>query len=447
VWHLAFAGDWHTDPAKCGTGKDTGIGDSGAAIASGWMKLCLDGSAYLPVDVTTLEGKVVAGYQGWFGAPGDGSQQNAWVHWFGTQTPSAANATVDLWPDLSEYGAAELFTTNLKYWDGTPVGLYSAYSSTTVERHFMWMAQYGIDGALLQRFLIDSTDPVRREFRDQVTRNAILGADKYGRAFGIMYDISGANPAALADDLNKDWKHLVDDSTLQVTASKQYLHHDGPPLVAVWGFGFDDRPGTQANAVKILDFFHNAPDPRYRATVMGGVPAYWRTSTDNSQPGFGTVYRSFDVISPWSVGRYNDEAGVVAFNQIHTQPDLVEAAAVGQDYLPVVWPGFSWANLRQDPSLFNFVPRNGGHFFMKQIFEALNSGCNMLYVAMFDEVDEATATYKAARDQTALPTTGRFLALDQDGYSLPTDWYLRLAGAGNKMIDGQIEPADGLPLQ
>src|SRR5258706_357061 len=33
------------------------------------------------VDTTTLSGKVMCGYQGWFGTPGDGSSRTNWQHW------------------------------------------------------------------------------------------------------------------------------------------------------------------------------------------------------------------------------------------------------------------------------------------------------------------------------------------------------------------------------
>jgi len=34
------------------------------------------------VDPTTLDGKLMFGYQGWFGCPGDGSPLDTWEHWF-----------------------------------------------------------------------------------------------------------------------------------------------------------------------------------------------------------------------------------------------------------------------------------------------------------------------------------------------------------------------------
>ncbi|MBN2494692.1 MAG: hypothetical protein JXR96_08895, partial [Deltaproteobacteria bacterium] len=436
-------GHWHTNPTYC-NGGDTGLGDSGFHLGTGWMYLCVDSRRFPPVDTSTLTGKVVTGYQGWFSAPGDGSQRDQWRHWFHGQDPSSAEANFDLWPDLSELGADERFVTDMQYTDGSDVALYSAYTAKTVNRHMRWMARYGIDAAFLQRYVCELSG-ASLEFRDRVAQNVMAGAEQHNRAFVVMYDITGSDPATLVDRLKSDWEYVVDD--LGLTGSPAYLHHRGRPLVAVWGYGFTDRPGTAADVLELTDFFHNHPTQRYRATVMGGVPTYWRTGTHDSKPGFGTAYRSFDVISPWSVGRYRDEAGVSSFQTDLIQPDLVAAASAGADYMPVVWPGFSWANSHEDPGLFNSIPRNGGGFFLRQIAEAQLSGCTQLYVAMFDEVDESTAIFKAAASQAELPSSGLFMALDQDGYDLPNDWYLRLAGAGMKMQVGQIPVSTALPLK
>jgi hypothetical protein len=436
-------GNWHTSPGAC-DGGDSGKGDSGTNIDAGWMMLCADSPSFPPVDTNTLTGKLVTGYQGWFAAPGDGSQRNAWIHWFRSQDPVPANATFDLWPDLSEYDADELFNTGMQYSNGQNAALFSSYTSKTVRRHMKWMAQYGIDAAFLQRFNV-ALSGGGLEHRDQVTRSVMAGAEEYNRAFIIMYDISGADAGTLVANFKADWIHLVDD--LGVTASPAYLHHGGRPLVAIWGFGFIDRPGTPADALEMIDFFHNNPTPRYRATVMGGVPTNWRTGGGDSQPGYDTVYRSFDVISPWTVGRYNSDGGIVNHNNDYIRPDLTEAANAGADYLPVVWPGFSWANLKQDAGLFNAYPRRGGALFWKQLYEAQRSGCTQIYVAMFDEVDESTAIFKAVATSAELPTTGQFLALDQDGIFVPNDWYLKLAGAGMKMLAGQISRSADLPVK
>src|SRR5207237_9769382 len=71
------------------------------------------------VDATSLEHKMLFGYQGWFLCPGDGSPANRWTHWFRNDAPTAANLTIDLWPDTSELGADELCPTGLAYGDGS----------------------------------------------------------------------------------------------------------------------------------------------------------------------------------------------------------------------------------------------------------------------------------------------------------------------------------------
>ena len=61
------------------------------------------GKSVAVVDATTLNGKVICGYQGWFNCPGDGMELG-WKHWAknARETLGPGNVTVDLWPDVSE---------------------------------------------------------------------------------------------------------------------------------------------------------------------------------------------------------------------------------------------------------------------------------------------------------------------------------------------------------
>jgi hypothetical protein len=63
----------------------------------------------------------------------------------------------------------------------------------------------------------------------------------------------------------------------------------------------------------------------------------------------------------------------------------------------------------------------------------------MIYVAMFDEVNEGTAIFKCTND----PPVGESKFLTYEG--LPSDHYLWLSGQGGKMIRGEIEPTEELP--
>ena len=58
------------------------------------------------IDPSTLNGKVLLGYQGWFSCPGDGSPHNNWRSW-SRGVPAPDTLTVDLYPDLSELDADE----------------------------------------------------------------------------------------------------------------------------------------------------------------------------------------------------------------------------------------------------------------------------------------------------------------------------------------------------
>ena len=233
------------------------------------------------VDATSLEHKMLFGYQGWFLGPGDGSPVNGWTHWFRNDAPTAANLTVDLWPDTSELGADELLATDLAYADGSVARLYSAYDAKTVARHFAWMKQAGIDGVSLQRFLSEVQDPSFFAARNQVARNVQAGAEAEGRLFAIEYDVTGVDEAHLVAWLEADWKYLVD--TLKVTASPRYLEDGGKPVLYLWGLGFTDRPGTPADAATLIDWLTTSADPQYRVTLVGGVPAHWRTLDGDSK--------------------------------------------------------------------------------------------------------------------------------------------------------------------
>ncbi|MEI9960486.1 MAG: glycoside hydrolase family 71/99-like protein [Limisphaerales bacterium] len=390
------------------------------------------------VDASTMNRKLLMGYQGWFSAPGDGSAQNSWVHWFGNNSPTAANANFDFWPDTSELDADELFSTSMTYSNGSTAKLYSAYKQKTVVRHFKWMQDNQLDGVFFQRFLSDLSGNVLA-LRNQVAVNVRVGAETYGRVFAIMYDISGYSTNTLVAKLTNDWLYLV--NTQHVTNSPAYLHHKGKPVVAIWGFGFDGRPDSPQQAQQAIDWFKAAG-----CTVMGGLPTHWRTLNGDAQtnPAWSNVFRSFDIISPWSVGRYGNSIEVDNFRNNQIVPDLADCTSHGIDYLPVIFPGFSWTNLNNGP--FNQIPRNGGNFYWRQAYNAIQSGCTMIYGAMFDEVDEGTAMFKLAPTAAQLPAQGTFVPLNIDGYNLDSDWYLRLANQAGKMLRGEIPVTSTIPI-
>ncbi len=397
-------------------------------LAAAWL---MTGSGFTHaasiVDASTLNNKVMAGYQGWFMTASDGSGAG-WRHWAG-QTPNASNITFEMWPDLREYSASELTATSFKYSNGSTAGLYSAYNLATVDRHVKWMQDYSIDGVFVQRFIGEAIN--LRTVRDKVLQNVRVSSEKYGRVFANMYDISGGNASTLVSDIQNDWKHQVDD--LKVTQSGRYLRHGGLPVVSIWGFGVGGRPGSAAQLKALTTWFKSGAAAQYRATVKLGLDPGWRTHSSDWQ----AAYRSATIISPWSVGRYSDNSGADSFRADKIAPDLAALKGSGIAYMPVIWPGFSWWNLQNGTSPLNKIPRNGGRFFWRQAYNAQAAGATMIYVAMFDEVDEGTAMFKIAENASQLPTTGKFLTLNADGENLPSDWYLRLMGEASRMLKGQ----------
>jgi hypothetical protein len=129
-------------------------------------------------------------------------------------------------------------------------------------------------------------------------------------------------------------------------------------------------------------------------------------------------------------------------------PDLAEAERVGIGYMPVIFPGFSWANLmksrgKADSALRNQTPRRCGNFLWEQGQSRLAAGAESMFIAMFDEVDEATAVMPVVARKDNLPLGTNLIALDEDGCDLPADWYLRISGMLSRMLkQGQVPPEE-----
>ncbi len=386
------------------------------------------------VDASTLTGKVMCGYQGWFACEGDGAERG-WNHWTKGRGPlSPANAKIDLWPDVTGFGADERFATAFKHADGRTAEVFSSFKQKTVLRHFEWMREYGIDGAFVQRFATGLRDPKVLRQNNTVLAHCREGAERNGRAFAVMYDLSGLG-ANRTKEVMDDWRSLR--TALRVTDSPAYLRHRGKPLVAVWGVGFsDDRKYTLGECRKLVEFLK-----KDGCTVMLGVPTHWRELKNDAaaDPALHEVLKLADVISPWTVGRYRDAAGVARHEEKFLKPDLAWCAQAKLDYLPVVFPGFSWANMHGGP--LDAIPRRKGEFLWSQFAAAKRAGAEMIYVAMFDEVDEATAIFKCTND---VPAGGDAKFLTYEG--LPPDFYLRLTGAGAKMLRGEIPFTAKIPL-
>ena len=405
------------------------------------------GEADTATTARELKQRLIVGYQGWFGCPGDTPGNTRWEHWFYKNSPDVGNLAVDLLPSVGQFRTDELCPTQLRRANGSPISVFSSQNARVVATHFQWMRDHGIDGAAMQRFIGPLSTPLLKHRSDRVLLNARAAAEASGRVFYVTLDVSGADAGTVAADVRRDWQYLVRD--LKITASPRYLHVNGKPVLQLWGFGFKDRPGTPVEVLTLINDLKTGRGNLSGATLIGGVPANWRTLDGDSQSdhGWAQVYRSYDVLSPWSVGRFRDDAGMNEFVRQRVLPDMMETKRLGIAYLPVVFPGFSWFNLQTGRgqkrlAILNQIPRRCGDFLWHQMSSLLRARVDMLFAAMFDEVDEGTALFPTEPREDNLPKGARMSFLNQDGCVLPDDWYLRITGKGAQYLRrNEVPPA------
>lgn len=401
---------------------------------------------------SSYKGLVMAGYQGWFRAPGDGSGAE-WGHYGRGGKFDAAHNTIDFWPDVSDY--EKTYDTKFKYADGRTAKVFSSMDKSTTDLHFKWMKEYGVDGVFMQRFF-----GVARKYdnpnksQDIILRNALDAAAKYDRAIAVMYDLSGLK--ADGEDCSaiiEDWKVLVD--KMKVTSrneSQQYLHHNGKPLVTLWGLGFPDRPYNirEIGVNRLIDFLKN--DPEYGGcAVMLGVPTYFRELNKDCLPDpyLHDIIRSADIVLPWMVQRFTPllHQDDIRYRD-HVMEDIAWCEQNNVDYVPIVYPGFSWRNLsKSNPGLarhtaYGAIPRVGGKFYWDLVYNAIIAGAEMLYVGMYDEIDEGTAIIKISDTP---PNSEDVHFVDNDGVA--PDHYLWLTGQAAKMLRKEIPLDSKMPKQ
>ncbi len=174
-------------------------------------------------------------------------------------------------------------------------------------------------------------------------------------------------------------------------------------------------------------------------SVMLGTPARWlpkegkKPSADQLK--LLDLIKKCDIVMPWFVGWYNDKV------YLNMQPIIAEhldwCNKNGVDYAPLAFPGFSWKNM-YGPNTTQ-IPRNKGDFFWTQLSGAISMGAEMLYIAMFDEIDEGTAIFKCA---TRVPES--FVPIEE---GLQSDHYLWLVGEAGKMLRKEIPLSISQPVR
>lgn len=173
-----------------------------------------------------------------------------------------------MWPETREYDRRNVAQAGeMVHADGRPSMLYTPHHCGPVVKHTQWMRQYGIDGVFLSRFIVSTKNALHFRHVNMVLNHIRKGCHANGRVWALIYDDSGIHMTT--DDIKNDWKYLCD--VVGIREDSRYLHHNGKPLVLIWGFGFSDRDWTAAQAAEVIDFFKN--DPTYGGmTLMGGGP-------------------------------------------------------------------------------------------------------------------------------------------------------------------------------
>ena len=371
----------------------------------------------------TYRGLIMAGYQGWFGTPGDGSPMTAvpnqgWYHYRESEQfrPGVLRNSIDFWPDMSEYekkyvvgdGDATGYSSPFILPDGSHATVFSSYDESTVLTHFKWMKDYGLDGVFMQRFVGEIQDPKHKDHFDKVLAHAMKGSNQYQRAIAVMYDMGGVVPdnPSMATSMVADAQRLMDDYQLKDRSrQKYYLYENGKPLLALWGIGFNDS--GHPRPVYLEPFIEQLQAQGW--AIMLGCPAYWRAGgndcvTGNEHKKLIELIKKCDAFIPWYVGRFGYDNFESADWQNRIKDDIATAKTYSTAghvvvYAPHVFPGGSDRNMHPnngypggDATQTGF--RFGGKFYWKQFYRDLKNGAQAIYVGMFDEIDEGTAIFK-----------------------------------------------------
>lgn len=419
------------------------------------------------VKYKTFKGMAMCGYQGWQTAPGDSHDSKNWTHYqangYGQFAPGYA--CIDYWPDMSEY--SKTYDTSFKLPDGTTAKIYSASDYETVNLHFKWMKQYGIDGAIVQRFKSAVEATKNGDTHSvKVFENCLKAAKENGVAVMLEYDLSGLSGKdddKVLNMISDDWNQL--NATYHLTDPKecpQYVWEKGKPLVGFYAVGMNRNAPDYTKPEqyeKIFAAMEGRDNVKGAISKLGGTGYYWlmnkqETPATNSDvqefEKWEDLYKQLDVIAPWAVGRYSSknafagkEAQVKAEAQWCKDNDIV--------YAPVAFPGFSWRNTQtkwnrdgmsyelDGANKYDQIPRLRGKFLWYQMGSYKQWGATALFIAMFDEMDEGTCIFKCAhKAQTPLNYNeynpkGKFLSYDED---VDPGYYMYLVGQAAKWMKG-----------
>jgi hypothetical protein len=385
--------------------------------------------------------QLIAYFQAWFAAAGDGSPPNRWVNWAWGVTPAPGQAVFDLYPDVQAYRVEDLYQTNLGILGtGDPSRLFSSDRMGVVDQHFQWMRDHGIDGAELQHHWAQINNPDGpwdvlpfRAWRTSVTRKFRAAAEQHGRTFYISFDLhSVSNPersATAVGDLKGYWDNEME-GNVGVTSSPAYARQNGKPVIALSGLGFDHIEFSPAQALELIRWF------KQKGFYVVGVVHPWWSDHGPNPAAWRSVYAELSMIRPWMVGMVHSEDRVASVYWDSLNRTKTFADSVGIDLGTIIFPGTTtWINA--NPTGQNVsIPRSGGKLYWNQVDVAARLNAQVV-IATFDEYNESTAIAPAAESRQQTPQNQWFVTLADDGYDMSSDSFLRLTGEIKQVLRGQ----------
>jgi hypothetical protein len=370
-----------------------------------------------PVDASTLAGKVLAGYQGWFNTPNDAADEG-YVHW-----GVPGDWSIEQWPDPNDYDPSELFAVpGVTTARGAQAYLFSSANASVVDRHFEWMREHDIDGVLLQRFRgsfmkKDASGAYTGEPQWPVV-NARDAAHRSGRTWAIEYDIqNGGSPAErdqVIQQVKDDWEFLTDPAGMDMLSDSHYQRENGKPVVAIFGLyvGATNAYST-AQQQDLINYFQT------RGVYVVGAGRHTESGAQIANAALHDAY------IPWQgywKGGNSYSSDEIRLNGVTT-------------HVPHVFPGFSWTHL-QNSSTATSRDREDGDFYWRMLSDAANeTDAPWWFIGMFDEYDEATNLIPATDDPPVPDTDAQGNPLTyQVSDPRPNDWWLALTGAAKQAL-------------
>ncbi len=382
------------------------------------------------VDASTLSGKVLAGYQGWFNTPNDAADEG-YVHW-----GQPGDWSIEQWPDVNDYDQSELFAVpGVSTASGEQAYLFSSANSAVVHRHFQWMREHNIDGVLVQRFrpsfMYKQPDGSYTGEPQWPVVNARDAAHREGRTWAIEYDIqnggSSSNRDLVIQQVKDDWEYLTDPNGMNMLADSHYQREDGKPVVAIFGLYVNSgNMYSTAQQTDLINYFQS------RGVYVVGAGRHSESAGQLANAGLHDAY------IPWQ-GYWKGGDSYA--------PDEATLNGV-TEHIPHVFPGFSWTHLRNDDTATS-RDREGGNFYWRMIADAANeTDAPWYFIGMFDEYDEGTNLIPGSDDPPVPDTDPQGDPLTyQVSDPRPNDWWLALTGVAKEALQGKISINDTMPAE